>query len=50
MRENIGFIGAGNMAQALIGGWLSKNLITAEEIFVSNRTPGKLKKYLSLNL
>lgn len=44
MRENIGFIGAGNMAQALIGGWLSKNLIKPEEIFVSNRTPGKLKK------
>ena len=44
MRENIGFIGAGNMAQALIGGWLSKDLIKPEEIFVSNRTPGKLKK------
>ena len=44
MRENIGFIGAGNMAQALIGGWLSKGLIKPEEIFVSNRTPGKLKK------
>lgn len=44
MRENVGFIGAGNMAQALIGGWLSKNLIKPEEIFVSNRTPGKVKK------
>ncbi len=44
MRENIGFIGAGNMAQALIQGWLSKNLIKPEEIFVSNRTEGKLIK------
>lgn len=44
MRENIGFIGAGNMAQALIEGWLAKQLIKPEEIFVSNRTEGKLIK------
>ena len=44
MKESIGFIGAGNMAQALIQGWLAKNLIQPTEIFVSNRTPGKLKK------
>jgi pyrroline-5-carboxylate reductase len=44
MRENIGFIGAGNMAQALIQGWLTKNLAKPEEIFVSNRTEGKLIK------
>lgn len=44
MRENIGFIGAGNMAQALIQGWLSKQLVKPEEIFVSNRTEGKLLK------
>jgi pyrroline-5-carboxylate reductase len=44
MRENVGFIGAGNMAQALIEGWLSKDLIKPGEIFVSNRTPGKVKK------
>jgi len=44
MRENIGFIGAGNMAQALIQGWLSKGLVKPEEIFVSNRTEGKLIK------
>lgn len=44
MKENVGFIGAGNMAQALIAGWLSKNLIQPEEILVSNRTPGKVKK------
>jgi pyrroline-5-carboxylate reductase len=44
MKENIGFIGAGNMAQALIQGWLAKNLVKPEEIFVSNRTEGKLIK------
>ena len=44
MKENIGFIGAGNMCQALLEGWLSKNLVTADEVFVSNRTPGKLNK------
>jgi pyrroline-5-carboxylate reductase len=44
MKELVGFIGAGNMAEALIAGWLSKSLITPAEIFVSNRTPGKLQK------
>jgi pyrroline-5-carboxylate reductase len=44
MKENVGFIGAGNMASAIIGGWLSKNLITPEEVFVSNRTAGKLQR------
>lgn len=44
MRQNVGFIGAGNMAQAIIGGWMAKSLIASEEIFVSNRTPGKLNK------
>lgn len=44
MRENVGFIGAGNMAQALIQGWLSKALIKPEEIFVSNRSEGKILK------
>lgn len=44
MKENIGFIGAGNMCQALISGWLAKSVLPASEILVSNRTPGKLKK------
>lgn len=44
MKENVGFIGAGNMAQALIQGWITKNLLQPSEIFVSNRTEGKLKK------
>lgn len=44
MKENIGFIGAGNMCQALVEGWLSKGLVEPGEIFVSNRTPGKLQR------
>ena len=42
MKENVGFLGAGNMAQALIEGWLGRGLIKPAEIFVSNRTPGKV--------
>jgi pyrroline-5-carboxylate reductase len=40
----VGFIGAGNMCQALIEGWLQNGTVTAGEIFVSNRTEGKLKR------
>lgn len=44
MKENIGFIGAGNMCHALVEGWINKKLIEPAAIFASNRTPGKLKK------
>lgn len=44
MKETVGFIGAGNMTQALVEGWLAKSLLKPEEIFVSNRTPGKLTR------
>ncbi len=44
MKETIGFIGAGNMCVAIIEGWLAKQLVKPDEIFVSNRTPGKLQK------
>ena len=44
MKENVGFIGAGNMCQALVEGWLARSLVPATSLFVSNRTPGKLKK------
>ncbi len=32
------------MAHVLIEGWLAKNLLPAQDIIVSNRTPGKLQK------
>ncbi len=44
MKEVIGFVGAGNMCQALVEGWLKKSLIAPDHILVSNRTPGKPQK------
>lgn len=38
----IGFIGAGNMTQALIKGMVESKQVKPSQIFVSNRTPGKL--------
>jgi pyrroline-5-carboxylate reductase len=40
----IGFIGAGNMTQALIKGMVESKQIKPSQIYVSNRTPGKLLK------
>jgi len=42
--QKIGFIGAGNMAQAMIKGMLEAQLTTASHLYVANRTPGKLQK------
>jgi pyrroline-5-carboxylate reductase len=44
MHQKFGFIGAGNMCQSLVEGWVSKGVLKPEQIFVSNRTPGKVKK------
>ena len=44
MSAKIGFIGAGNMCQALIGGWLEKSSFSAKDIYVTNRSPGKTKR------
>jgi pyrroline-5-carboxylate reductase len=42
--KKIGFLGAGNMAQAILRGLLETDYIQAKQIWVSNRTPGKLQK------
>ena len=42
--KKIGFLGAGNMAQVIIKGLLETDFIQAKNIWVSNRTPGKLQK------
>lgn len=42
--RTIAFLGAGNMAQAIIRGLLEKNLIQPQRIVASNRSPGKLQK------
>ena len=44
----IGFIGAGNMSQALIKGILEPQQVKNNQIYVSNRTPGKLIKLKEL--
>lgn len=41
--QKIGFLGAGNMAQAMIKGLIEGGIL-AKNIYVTNRTPGKLHK------
>lgn len=45
--KKIGFIGAGNMTRTLVSSFIDKKIIEPENIFVSNRTPGKLEKLVS---
>ncbi|MGE0761956.1 MAG: pyrroline-5-carboxylate reductase family protein [Bdellovibrionales bacterium] len=42
--RKIGFIGVGNMAQAMIQTWTESGAVPANQIYGVNRTPGKLKK------
>ncbi len=44
VQKNIGFIGTGNMAQAIMRTWVDSKVIKPDQIFACNRTPGKLKK------
>jgi pyrroline-5-carboxylate reductase len=44
----IGFIGAGNMTQAIIKGLVESKTIAPHLIFVANRSPGKLQKVKDL--
>ena len=44
----IGFIGAGNMTQALVKGMVESNAVRPQNIIISNRTPGKLIKMAEL--
>lgn len=41
----IGFIGAGNMAQALVRGILANGVVTPEQIRLTNRTPTKIVSF-----
>lgn len=40
----IGFMGCGNMSQAIIKGWLETKAVDPSNIFASNRSEAKLKK------
>jgi pyrroline-5-carboxylate reductase len=44
MNKTIGFIGCGNMAQAMIGGIVKSNLVSSEKIMASNPTDKSLNK------
>jgi pyrroline-5-carboxylate reductase len=45
MKQTIGFIGCGNMAQAMIGGILKNALVPTNQMIVSNRSLGKLENF-----
>ena len=44
MNKTIGFIGCGNMAQAMIGGIIKSKLVSSEKVIVSNPTNVNLNK------
>ena len=46
--RKIGFIGAGNMAQAMIKALVDSKSVEVGNLFASNRSPGKLKKVAEL--
>jgi pyrroline-5-carboxylate reductase len=48
--KKLGFIGAGNMATAIIEGILKSNKFLPSEIFVSHPSAVKSKKYSHLNI
>ena len=43
--KTVGFIGCGNLSQAIIRGILSRKLFLPSEIFASNRSPQKLEDF-----
>jgi pyrroline-5-carboxylate reductase len=46
----VGFLGTGNLAQAMIKGLLENKVLPPERIFGSNRSPGKLQKLEALGI
>ena len=45
-QKKIGFIGVGNMTQAIIKGWIESQVVAKTEIFATNRSEGKLQKII----
>jgi len=43
-QKKIGFIGVGNMTQAIIKGWIESQTVAKTEIYATNRSEGKLQK------
>jgi pyrroline-5-carboxylate reductase len=48
LHYKVGFLGVGNMAQAIIKGLIESKVVPAHHIFASNRSPGKLQKVKDL--
>lgn len=44
IKHKVGFIGVGNLASAMISGWIDSGYLTAEQIAGSNRSEGKLHR------
>ncbi|MBX9768996.1 MAG: NAD(P)-binding domain-containing protein, partial [Bdellovibrionales bacterium] len=45
--KNVGFIGCGNLAQAVISALIETKTVSPQKIFASNRSDGKLQKAAS---
>lgn len=43
----IGFIGCGNISEAIIKGWIESGTVKANNIYASNRSEGKLQKVVA---
>ena len=44
MNKKIGFIGMGNMGQAILAGLIKSGTVEGSQVFVNNRSPGKVQK------
>jgi len=42
--KKVGLIGLGNMGQAILSGWVGKSTLQPDQIYISNRSPGKVEK------
>lgn len=45
--KKVGFIGMGNMGQAILGALINSDTLKSEQVFVHNRTPGKMQKMVT---
>ncbi len=45
--KKVGFIGLGNMGQAILTALMTSKTLKPEQVFVNNRTPGKVQKMVS---
>lgn len=46
--QKIGFLGAGAMAEALVGGWISKEVVKASQIYATDPNPARKSVFEAL--